>query len=126
MKLKYPHRLTFMGRGTCDVCGKQGKELIHTNAGRFFGWQSCDMEACNKTIQNWWATTTISHKTLLDIFGENVKVLRADATLDNNWRVFGDAHLEVCDGPHWVKVKCKSKHITKEVPLSLLLEWNNK
>ena len=126
MTLKYPHRLTFIERGTCDSCGKKGKELVHTNANRFFGWQSCGQQECNDRIKQWYNETTIKECVLLETFGEKVKVKRSQSgVIEDGWQIAGDAHKEEHGGPHWVKVKCEEQHASKEIPVSHLHEWNN-
>ena len=121
---KYPHRLTFLKRGSCDVCGDKGNQLVHTDANRYFGWETCNREACNKQIQSWYCDTTISQDELIKMLGERVRVQRRSGELEDDWEVSGDGHMDHESGAYWVKVKNAPRHVTKEVLLTSLVKWN--
>lgn len=125
MSVVYPHRVAFLERGICNVCGSQGKELIHTNMNRYFGWESCDSPDCNSTIRTWYTQTTIPYEKLVAQFISPLVVKRSSGAFDANWEIFGDAHQEVEGGPFWVKLRHKKYHMSKEVQLSDLKLWNS-
>ena len=124
MAIRYPHRLTFLDRGTCDVCGNKGKELVHTNANRYYGWETCNKGPCNELIRTWYCQTTIAKEVLRQQFGDAVHVVRRTGDIEDSWEISGDAHIEVEGGPYWVKVKNQDQHVAKEVTVDSLAEWN--
>jgi hypothetical protein len=124
MSVTYPHRLTFLERGKCDVCGNKGKELVHTNANRYFGWETCNQGPCNDMIQTWYHQTTIANDDLCRQFGNRMRIKRRSGDMENDWEISGDAHVETKGGPYWVKVKHLGQHTTKEVTVESLKDWN--
>ena len=125
MSVTYPHRLTFLERGKCDVCGSKGSELVHTNANRYFGWETCNQGLCNDTIKTWYHQTTIPMEDLRRQFGDKTRVRRQSGEMEDDWEISGDAHVETKGGPYWVKVKRPGQHMTKEVTIASLKEWNS-
>ncbi len=125
MSVTYPHRLTFLERGKCDVCGSKGSELVHTNANRYFGWETCNQGLCNDTIKTWYHQTTIPREDLRRQFGDKTRVRRQSGEMEDDWEISGDAHVETKGGPYWVKVKRPGQHMTKEVTIASLKEWNS-
>lgn len=125
MSVTYPHRLTFLERGKCDVCGSKGSELVHTNANRYFGWETCNQGSCNDTIKTWYNQTTIAREDLHRQFGDKTRVRRQSGEMEDGWEISGDAHMETKGGPYWVKVKRPGQHMTKEVTVASLKEWNS-
>ena len=125
MAIVYPHRLTFLARGKCDVCTGKGKELVHTYGNRYFGWETCNADSCNEIIRGWYDKTTIPNRLLLQRFGDNIRIQRSSGEIEPGWVVFGDAHLEDANGPFWVKVKNEGLHMSKEVTVNSLTLWND-
>jgi len=126
MALVYPHRLTFLKKGKCDVCDKKGSELVRINTEHYFGWETCDSNACNQTIQKWYADTSKPIDKLVEQLGELVYIQRSNGRLESNWAITSDAHKETENGPYWVQVKYQTKLLFKTVQLSDLEKWNSK
>jgi hypothetical protein len=124
MELVYPHRLTLLKRGKCDVCHSKGRELVRANALHYFGWETCNNEQCNKTIQNWYCKTSIPYDKLREQFGEWVYVQRKGGKFESGWVITSDANQENAGGPFWVRVKHNKRHLSKEVQLEDLRKWN--
>jgi hypothetical protein len=124
MELVYPHRLTLLNRGKCDVCDDKGGKLVRPNAGRYFGWETCNGEQCNKTIQNWYVQTRMTQEDLISRFGDWIYSERSVGKIESGWIITSDARQEVENGPYWVQIKFPRKHLTKEVMLKDLIEWN--
>lgn len=123
-QLIYPHRVTFLNRGKCDVCQNKTKILINTNTNHFFGWESCNNDICNETIQKWHVDTTIPIDNLIERFGEEIYVLRSTGLKEAGWAIISDAYQEEKNGPFWVYVKDNGRHLTKEIQLLDLEKWN--
>lgn len=124
MTIVYPHRVTFLERGNCDVCGNPGQELVHANTDNYFGWESCNDEECNNTIQNWYNNTRKSIKDLKSQLGEWIYVKRTSGKLESGWEISSDAYQEIENGPYWVKVRHVRRHLTKIVQLDDIEKWN--
>lgn len=124
MALVYPHRVTFLNRGKCDVCGNKGQELVNTNTDRFFGWETCTDEKCNQTIREWYRKTMIPLEELREKFGDWVYVHRSTGKKESGWNIVSDAHQEEEGGPYWIRVRHYKHHLTKDLPLSDLQRWN--
>ena len=121
----YPHRVTFLNRGKCDVCKNKAQKLINTNINHFFGWESCNNNNCNEIIKKWYENTTISIENLRKKFGEEIYILRSTGLKEGGWVIVSDALQEEKDGSFWIRVKDISNHLTKEVRLSDLDKWND-
>lgn len=124
MALVYPRRLAFLNRGRCDVCGNQGHELVRTNTDHYFGWETCNDENCNQTIKDWYDRTSKTKDNLIQKYGEWVYVKRSSGVIESSWQIYSDAHQEEQGGPFWVRVKHKTRHLTKDIRLSDLEKWN--
>lgn len=124
MSVVFPHLLTFLDRGKCNVCGNKGEELIHTNTSQYFGWETCNNENCNKIIQDWYIKTTISKDVLREKFGECVYIKRNSGILESDWEIQSDACQEKENGDFWLFVRNKRGHLRKEIKLSDLKKWN--
>ena len=98
---------------------------MHTNANRYFGWETCNQGLCNDTIKIWYHQTTISREDLRRQFGDKTRVRRQSGEMEDDWEISGDAHVETKGGPYWVKVKHPGQHMTKEVTIASLKEWNS-
>lgn len=122
----YPHRIKFLDRGMCDVCGETAKKVINTNNNHFFGWESCNKDICNDTIKEWYNSSTILKNEIIHQLGEKIKIYRSNGILEHDWIISSDAHQEEENGPHWVYIKYPRKHLTKEIQLSDLYKWNKK
>lgn len=123
-QLIYPHRVTFLNRGKCDVCQNKAHTLINTNTNHFFGWESCNNHICNEQIQKWYEDTTISIDNLIERFGKEIFVLRSTGLKEAGWTIISDAHQEEKDGPFWIRVKNNERHLTKDIQLIDLERWN--
>lgn len=120
----YPHRIKFLNRGICDVCGDMARKVINTNNSHFFGWESCNRDPCNNTIKDWYNSSTILKEEIICQLGEKVNVVRTNGTREYGWVISSDAHQEEENGPHWIYVKYPRRHLTKEIQLSELQKWN--
>lgn len=124
MEIVYPHRLTFLERGRCNVCGEPGKELIHTSSDYYFGWESCLSEDCRAVIQSWYINITIPLQNLRDKYGEWIYIKRTNGFLESGWEFLSDAHQEEKNGPYWVKVTHKRQRKIKDIQLSDIERFN--
>lgn len=124
LQVIYPHRITFLNRGQCNVCQNKAQILINTNSNHFFGWESCNNDLCNEQIQKWYEKTTISIENLVERFGKEIYVLRSNGTKESGWYINSEAHQEEKDGPYWVRVRNNTNHLSKEIQLTELETWN--
>lgn len=122
--MKFPHQLSFLNREKCDVCENDCKEFIQTKS-KYFGWNTCTNKKCNKTIQKWYNDSSIKNKILLEKFGKMVCIQRTDGKIDSGWIIDSDAQQEEKNGVYWIQVKHPTKHLSKQVKLSDLKQWNN-
>ncbi len=120
----YPHRLSLITEGVCDVCKEQAREVINLNTRNYLGWETCNRENCNQTINNWRKKTSKSRDDLLSEFGESIRIQRRNDTLENDWIISSDCYQEKDKQVWWVTVKCPTRHLSKEVKLSDIILWN--
>jgi hypothetical protein len=126
MTLIYPHRLTFLDRKKCDVCGNQGKNVVYMTTDHYFGWETCNKDECNQIIKDWYDKITITKEELIENYGDFVYIKRSSGKMESSWEIHNNARQEEINGPYWLKVKHKTKHQYKEIKLSDLQQWNNK
>ena len=124
MSIVFPHLLTFLNTGKCNVCGNKGKELIHMNTSQYFGWETCNSKICNEKIQNWYDMTTVSKEKLIQEYGDWIYIKRTSGTMESSWEIQSDACQEEKNGEFWLKVRHKTRHLSKEIKLSDLKKWN--
>lgn len=117
----YPHRVTFLDRGSCDVCNNKSVEIVHTNINHYYGWETCNETSCNQKIKEWFDNTTIKKDELIKELGEKIYVKRRNNSVEYGWKILTDAHQEEDDGEYWVSVGYKNN--TKEVTVNNLRLW---
>ena len=124
MNIVYPKWLSFLNKGPCSVCAKEGNDNIHVMNEHFLGWTSCNTDDCKKVIHDWYKNTSKTQDDLVSQFGFNkVNIKRSNNKLESGWIIDSDARQEQQDGDYWVKVRYKNN--SKEVKLSDMIEWNN-
>jgi len=123
MTVVYPTRLSFLIKGTCNVCNKESKNNVHIMSDHFLGWTSCNNEICNRVINDWYEKTSKTKEELIYQFGfDKVNIKRSNDRLESGWYIMSDARQEEKNGEYWIKVR--SKNSSKEVKLSDIVEWN--
>ena len=117
MSIIYPHRILFINRGKCSVCGESSRTIVNTNLDHYFGWESCNNNSCNDTIKNSYKKTTIKKDSLIDKYGSHIKIIRSNNQIDDGWEIDSDARKEQEGGEYWVYVINPKKNKRKEVTL---------
>jgi hypothetical protein len=123
-KIIYPHKIEFINRGKCSVCGLLTKKIVNTNLSHYFGWTSCNNITCDEIIKQSYDKNTISIEILIYKYGNNLKIQRSDYTIENNWEFDSNATKEIKNGPFWVFVKNFLQNKRKEVTLNSIEELN--
>jgi hypothetical protein len=120
----YPHRLSLITEGTCDVCKQESSDTINLNTWHYLGWETCNRDECNNTIKTWREKTSKIKEELVTELGKNIRIKRKSNILEDGWVIASDAYQQKEQEVLWVTVKCPARHLSKEVKLSDIILWN--
>ena len=124
-RLVYPHRMTLIDKGLCDVCEeKSGNNRLRVNKNAYIGIQTCDDDECKALGLRWMEESIISQEKLMKEFGDHVYVLRSSGKKESGWEIQGNAYRDGDDSPLWVMVRNRKHHQSKCVSIATLRQWN--
>jgi len=120
----YPHRLSLITEGTCDVCKQKSSDIVILNTWHYIGWETCNIDECNNIIKSWREKTSKIKEELVTELGKNIRIKRKSNILEDGWVIASDAYQQKEQEVLWVTVKCPARHLSKEVKLSDIILWN--
>ena len=123
---KYPHQISLLGCGECDVCQTtdEDTQILGVTGCPFVGFRICSDAKCIDTAEAWLNQICIPYDELTKEFGSWVYIQRSSKRLEHGWVIIGDAYQTTKAGPLWVTVRNNKRHLTKIVTLEKLREWN--
>jgi len=124
-RLVYPHRMTLINNGTCDVCEeKKSENFIRVNKNTYIGIQTCKDDECKSLGLEWVKESVITVENLRKEFGEKFYVLRSSGKKESGWEMQGNAYRDGDDSPFWVFVRHEKRRQSKCVSIVELRRWN--
>jgi len=118
-----PHKITFISDHECDVCKNPSSKSHKINIDfRFIGWDICEKQSCKDTLLEWVGEYIIPINDLISRFGDKIKIIRTNGTVENDWVLSSDAYREKENTDYWVHVK--SNNLSKMVNYNDLIKWN--
>ena len=86
------------------------------------GWVHCETKACAGYAEEAYKSHVYEAETVIQQTGNPVRIKRSDGKMHEGWQVGMAMQL---DGKWWVRVSTPSQELTKVVPLTDLVEWND-
>jgi hypothetical protein len=125
MNIQYPKKISFLLNEKCDVCKINDRvSTLEIAEQRYLGWNICKNDECNKIVYVWFDETTIDLESLVEKYGNEIKVKRTSGEIEDDWEFNGQAYRLSADSHMWIPVRKKNTNLRKSIPMEYFLEWN--